>query len=173
MSERLLKYFSRQEKQTTIVLIVALRVNLPLRSKMDFLESCRREWYHGLPVSCGLFVSLKSVCSPSMKSLSSICSTNWVGSLSSNCFCHQSVEVQKNTVNSEIFARVYLRETSCMRSFAKIKPSRNSENSLSFADVGKSCQSREFLVWQICLLTLFAKNSEFTVYTLLSLNSIR
>ena len=47
--------------------------------------------------------------------------------------------------------------------FSKIKPSRNRENSLSFTDVGKSCQSREFLQWQICLLTLFAKISEFTV----------
>ena len=31
------------------------------------------------------------------------------------------------TVNSEIFARVYLRETSHMRSFVKTKSSRNGE----------------------------------------------
>ena len=29
-----------------------------------------------------------------------------------------------------------------MRSFAKIKPSQNGKNSLSFTDVGKACQSR-------------------------------
>ena len=28
---------------------------------------------------------------------------------------------------------------------------------LSFTDVGKSCQSRESLTWQICLLILFTK----------------
>ena len=63
----------------------------------------------------------------------------------------------KYTVNSKILRGFYFCETSHMRSFAKIKPSRNSENSLSFTDVGKSSQSREFLVLQICLLTLFAK----------------
>ena len=45
-----------------------------------------------------------------------------------------------------------------MRSLVKIKPWLNSENSLSFTDEGKSCQSREFLTWQICLLTLFVKD---------------
>ena len=55
-----------------------------------------------------------------------------------------------------------------MWSFAKIKPSRNGENSLSFTDVGKSCQSREFCTWQICPdaireSKIFAKISEFTV----------
>ena len=39
----------------------------------------------------------------------------------------------------------------------KIKPSRNSEITLSFTDGGKSCPCREFLTLQICLLTLFAK----------------
>ena len=63
----------------------------------------------------------------------------------------------------------YFRETSQMRSFVKIKPSQNGGINLSFTDVGKSCQNREFLTWQICFLTLFAKNkilakiSEFTV----------
>ena len=30
-------------------------------------------------------------------------------------------------------------------------------NSLSFTDVGKSCQSRDLFSWQICLFTFFAK----------------
>ena len=49
-----------------------------------------------------------------------------------------------------------------MRSFVKIKSSRNGKIVLSFTDIGKSCPSREFLVSQICLLIL-AKNSGFTV----------
>ena len=61
------------------------------------------------------------------------------------------------TVNSEIFARVYFRETSHMRSFVKIKLSQYGEIFLSFTDIGKSCPGREILTWQICLLTLFAK----------------
>ena len=44
-----------------------------------------------------------------------------------------------------------------MRSFTKIEPSRNGENSLSFTDIGKSRQSCKFFTWQICLLKLFAK----------------
>ena len=44
-----------------------------------------------------------------------------------------------------------------MRSFAKIKPSRNSEITLSFTDKGKQCFSCVFFTSQICLLTLFAK----------------
>ena len=61
------------------------------------------------------------------------------------------------TVNSEIFARVLFRVTSHMRSFVKIKSSRNAEITQSFTDIGKSCPSREFLASQICLLKLFAK----------------
>ena len=49
------------------------------------------------------------------------------------------------TVISKIFARVYFRETSHMRSFVKIKSSRIGEITLSFTDEGKSCHSREFL----------------------------
>ena len=41
--------------------------------------------------------------------------------------------------------------------FRENKPSPNGENLLSFTDVGKSCQIRDFLTWQIRLLTLFAK----------------
>ena len=44
-----------------------------------------------------------------------------------------------------------------MRSFVKIKSSRNGEITQSFTDAGKSCPSREFLVSQIYLLTVFAK----------------
>ena len=44
-----------------------------------------------------------------------------------------------------------------MRSFVKIKPSRNGGITLSFIDGGKSCLSREFSMSQICLLMLFAK----------------
>ena len=44
-----------------------------------------------------------------------------------------------------------------MRSFAKRKPPRNDEITLSFTVIGKSCLSRENLTPQICLLTLFAK----------------
>ena len=58
------------------------------------------------------------------------------------------------TVN---FARFYFRETSRMRSFAKTKPAWNGENTLSFTDVGRSCQSREILMCQISLLMLSAK----------------
>ena len=61
-----------------------------------------------------------------------------------------------NTVHSENFTRVYFRETS-RRSFAKMKPSRNSKITPSFIDAGKSCPSREFLTLQICILKLFAK----------------
>ena len=51
-----------------------------------------------------------------------------------------------------------------MRSFKKIKPSRNGKTILPFTEVGKSCSSRIFLTSQTCLLTLFRKISEFTVF---------
>ena len=41
-----------------------------------------------------------------------------------------------------------------LRSFMKIKPLRNAQISLSFTDLDKSFHSRNFLMWQICLLTL-------------------
>ena len=44
-----------------------------------------------------------------------------------------------------------------MRSFVKIKSSRNGEIILPFTDICKSCHSRDFFTSQICLLTLFAK----------------
>ena len=44
-----------------------------------------------------------------------------------------------------------------MRSFVKIKSSRNAEITLSFTDICKSCPSRELSASQMCLLTLFAK----------------
>ena len=61
------------------------------------------------------------------------------------------------TVNSEIFPRVYFRETLRVQSFAKIKPSRNGEIILSFSDLDKSGPSRNFFTSQIFLLTPFAK----------------
>ena len=42
------------------------------------------------------------------------------------------------TVNSKIFTVFEFNETSRMRSFVKIKPSRNGEGNLSFTYVGKS-----------------------------------
>ena len=44
-----------------------------------------------------------------------------------------------------------------MRSFVKIKPSRNSEITLSSTGKGKTCHIRNLLASQVCLLTLFAK----------------
>ena len=61
------------------------------------------------------------------------------------------------TVNSEIFARVYFRKTSHLRSFVKINPSRIGEFTLFFTGIGKSHPCREFLTSQICVLTLFVK----------------
>ena len=48
-----------------------------------------------------------------------------------------------STVNSEIFPRVYFRETSHKRSFVKMKSSRNGEIIMSFTDIGKSCPKQE------------------------------
>ena len=55
-----------------------------------------------------------------------------------------------DTVNWEIFARVYFCKTSRMRSFLKIKLLRNGEITLWFTDAGKSCPSCHFLMSQIC-----------------------
>ena len=44
-----------------------------------------------------------------------------------------------------------------MQSFVKIKPLKNSDVTLLFTDIGKSCPSREFLTSEICLFTIFAK----------------
>ena len=49
------------------------------------------------------------------------------------------------------------RETSHMRSFAKVKSSQNGKITLSFTDIGKSCFRREFKMSLIYMLTLFAK----------------
>ena len=56
-----------------------------------------------------------------------------------------------------------------MRSFLKIKPSRNGKVILSFTDIGISCPSSEFLTSQICLNAIsknkiLTKCSGFTVY---------
>ena len=52
-----------------------------------------------------------------------------------------------------------------MHSFVKIKSSRIGEITLSFTDIGKSRPCHEFLMSKICVLTLFAKISKFTVYS--------
>ena len=52
---------------------------------------------------------------------------------------------------------IYFRETSHMRSFVKIKPSRNGKITLSFIDTGKPCLSGDFSTSLVCLLMLFAK----------------
>ena len=44
-----------------------------------------------------------------------------------------------------------------MRSFMKIKSSRNRETTHLITDTGKSCPSCKFLTSPVCLLTLFAK----------------
>ena len=44
-----------------------------------------------------------------------------------------------------------------MRSFVKIKASRNGKITLSFIDIGKPCLSHEFFTSLICLLMLFTK----------------
>ena len=51
-----------------------------------------------------------------------------------------------HTVNSEIFARVDFRVTSPVRSFVKIKLSRNGEITLIFIDMVNSITSCEFTV---------------------------
>ena len=61
------------------------------------------------------------------------------------------------TVDSEMFARFYFRETSSMQSFVKIKCSQNGQIILSFSDIGKSCPICSFSISQIRLLILYAK----------------
>ena len=51
-----------------------------------------------------------------------------------------------------------------MQSFVKIKPSQNGEITLSFTNIGKSCPSREFLMSQMCLLTLFTKTKLLRIF---------
>ena len=65
--------------------------------------------------------------------------------------------IVSNTVNSEIFARVYFLETSHMRSFVKLNTSRNGKITLLFTDISFLCPSREFLMSQICFLMPLAK----------------
>ena len=54
-----------------------------------------------------------------------------------------------------LFARVLFSRNFTKAEFREKKTSRNSENSLSFTDLGKSCQTRDFLA--NVSLTLFAK----------------
>ena len=48
------------------------------------------------------------------------------------------------TVNRKFSPNFNFRETSHMRSFVKIKPSRNGKITLFFIDLGKPCLSHEF-----------------------------
>ena len=61
------------------------------------------------------------------------------------------------TVNSVIFMRILFSRNLAYAKFPENKPSQNFKTTLSFTNVGKSCPKHEFLTWQICLLTLFAK----------------
>ena len=80
------------------------------------------------------------------------------------------------TVNSEIFARGLFSRKFGYEEFRKIKPSRNSKNSLSFTDVGKSCQSHAFFYLTNMLTNIYSNplsdislKSRITwVYTVLS-----
>ena len=61
-----------------------------------------------------------------------------------------------------------------MRSFVKIKSSRNGEITQSFTYIGKACLSREMVTSQICLLMLFAKiklSENFRIYSMSSKSS--
>ena len=69
------------------------------------------------------------------------------------------------TVKSEIFARVYFRETWHMLSFVKIESSRNDAITLLLTDIGKSCPSREFLTSQICLFNAICENKILAKFT--------
>ena len=53
------------------------------------------------------------------------------------------------TVNSEIFATVLFSRTLTDAKFREKIPSRNGEITLSFTDLGESCNSHEFLRSQI------------------------
>ena len=60
-------------------------------------------------------------------------------------------------VNSEVFARVLFSRNFADAEFHENKTLAQRQSSLSFTDVGISCQSRKFLTWQICLLSLLVK----------------
>ena len=61
------------------------------------------------------------------------------------------------SVNSEIFARILFHELSHMRSLVMIKPSQKWQNHSVVYWKSKLCTSRDLLLSQICLLTLFTK----------------
>ena len=58
--------------------------------------------------------------------------------------------------NFRNFLEGLIHKTWQMQSFVKIKPSQNGEITLLFTDIGKSCPSCNFLMWQIhvCLADL-------------------
>ena len=61
-----------------------------------------------------------------LRSISSVITSKYDLIMTMTCI-KRTAFIYLLTVNSEIIARVYFRETSRMRSFAKIKPSRNRE----------------------------------------------
>ena len=92
--------------------------------------------------------------------MAKMCLSNW---LRNKCFI-------VDTVNSENFARVLFSRNFAyhMRSFVKIKSSRNGEITLPFTDIGKPCPSRDFYVANMPFNAIreneiLAKISELTV----------
>ena len=61
------------------------------------------------------------------------------------------------TVNSEIFARILFSRDFAYAKFRENKIFEKWRNHSSFTDISKPCPSRDFLTFQICLLTLFVK----------------
>ena len=81
----------------------------------------------------------------------------------------------KCTVNSEIFTRVLFSRNFAYAKFRE-KNSRYVEISLSLTDVVYSCPSCDFEMWQICLLTKFAKikfSQNFRIYSIRKQNLIK
>ena len=69
------------------------------------------------------------------------------------------------TVTSEIFVRVYiLQNFADLQSFMKIKPSQNSEVTLSFNKVGISCPSCEFFT--VANMSSNAIRENFGIYSI-------
>ena len=64
-----------------------------------------------------------------------------------------------DTVNSEIFAKVLFSRNFTDAKFRENKTSRKGQITLSLTGVGKSCPSREFWMYKMRLLALFAKMS--------------
>ena len=79
----------------------------------------------------------------------------------------KKTKYRPSSVNLEIFARINFRETSHMRSFAKIKPPQIGDITLSFTDIGKSCPVRDFFTSQMCFNAI---RENFRIYSISHLN---